>query len=302
MTTATEEHVDVEIARLPQSIQRLIQLVREHRGKMTPELARQCVIDAEVNFEDVMPWADFGHPLRDGYGRKMIYHGGDFEIMCMSWVPGDFSSIHDHGTAQWGAVKSFGLAEHGVFEMRDDRLVTKRRAPVYPGQVNAVTHELIHQMGNRGQAPFCSLHMYGSYDHNGEITGDSRIFELQHEVIECTTGGVFFALPESDISHRLDGVPADYVTTQRHHAEKLLRIHRFLPFLEDEKEAANFRDMARDLWQSLLSDDDSEWQAEEQRDLLDDNGQIKNMDDWNNFFYELKVVAETKAKLSSNYA
>ncbi|MBK8652429.1 MAG: hypothetical protein IPN20_00430 [Haliscomenobacter sp.] len=51
----------------------------------------------------ITPWADFDHPDADSYGRKMAYKGPNFEIMVMSWKPGDFSSIHDHGHTQWGS-------------------------------------------------------------------------------------------------------------------------------------------------------------------------------------------------------
>ena len=64
---------------------------------MTPAIARQCVLDANLRAEDLTAWADFDHPVEDSYGRRLVYDGGDFEIMVMSWAPGDFSAIHDHG-------------------------------------------------------------------------------------------------------------------------------------------------------------------------------------------------------------
>lgn len=69
----------------------------------------------------------------------------------MSWVPGDFSAIHDHGAAQWGAVKSFGEAEHAVFIQQNGTLRTCSRQSCsrqsFPeGSVFPVSHDFIHQM------------------------------------------------------------------------------------------------------------------------------------------------------------
>ncbi|MDJ0836472.1 MAG: cysteine dioxygenase family protein [Acidobacteriota bacterium] len=285
-----------KINHLPPGIQRLVRLVESQRTDITPERARDFVIEANVQTEDVMPWADFGHPARDGYGRKPAYDGGFFEIMVMSWTVGDFSSIHDHGTAQWGAVKSFGNAEHAVFEFKNDTLVTRVRNAFSPGTVNPVTHDLIHQMGNVDQAPFCSLHMYGSYDHNGDITGDSRIYDLYENKVQFTTGGVFFCLPESDISDRETGVKADYPTFLRHHAEMLKRIHTFLPHLRDEEEQQRFRKQAEDIRDQLFSASQREWFLRDMAALTDDEGRVRDMNRWNIFWNEVRVAADLKAR------
>lgn len=214
---------------LPASIQQLLLLVEENKGNMDPGKAKELVLQARITFEDVAPWADFSHSLMDSYGRKLIYQGDCFELMLMSWVPGDVSAIHDHGTAQWGAVKSFGEAEHAVFVQEGKILRTCSRQAFPAGSVNAVTHDLIHQMGNVEATPFCSLHLYGTYDSQPTVTGDARIFDLWEKRIQYTDGGVFFCLPESQISHRGNEVYADYPTTLRHHAEMLKRIIRLLP-------------------------------------------------------------------------
>jgi len=294
MEMSTMENPET-ISHLPQGIQRLVRLVESQRTDVTPERAKDFVLEANVQTEDVMPWADFGHSPRDSYGRKMVYDGGFFEIMVMSWVPGDFSSIHDHGTTQWGAVKSFGHAEHAVFTMQDHVLTTKVRNAFTDGTVNAVTHDLIHQMGNAGQTPFCSLHMYGSYDHNGEITGDARIFDLYEDKIQFTSGGVFFCLPESDITGREVGVDADYPTCQRHHAEMLKRIHTFLPHLADEQERQSFTTRADDLCTRLFSTEEREQFLCDIAALTDDDGHVRAEKQWNAFWNKVCVAAEQKA-------
>ncbi len=227
---ATKDAVPAYLGR-PDRIQTLIHsLEKKH---ITPEIAKQCVQAANIQAEDLRLWADFEHPVADSYGRHLVHEGDDFEIMVMSWAPGDYSAIHDHGAAQWGAVQSFGDAEHAVFQLDQMQLSTVSVHPFPTGAVNVVDHNLIHQMGNPGQQPFLSFHVYGSQGCNGPITGGARIFDLYEECIQYTDGGVFFGLPTEQVSHRERGLRGDRATTLRHHQQMLARVHRRLANGED---------------------------------------------------------------------
>ncbi|MGF1515340.1 MAG: cysteine dioxygenase family protein [Elainellaceae cyanobacterium] len=175
-----------------------------------------------------MPWADFSHPVADSYGRKLVFHGGHFEIMVMSWVPGDCSAIHDHGGAQWGAVQCFGAAEHYIYGYRQGSLTTLKLAHYTPGMIHQVDHSLIHQMGNASDMPFLSLHVYGCASPRQMITGDARIFDLFEGSIQYTDGGVFFCLADAQIKRRHLGLWGDAETQLRHHRHMRDRIQRIL--------------------------------------------------------------------------
>ena len=212
---------------LPSSLQTLIQTLRGNQT-LNPEHARQMVLTANVRAEDLEPWVDFDHPLTDSYGRRLVYDGGDFEVMVMSWVPGDVSAIHDHGAAQWGAVQCFGSAEHGVYQLVNHQLSTANISAVKPGTVMAVDHDLIHQMGNPGNDPFLSLHVYGNPNAVGPVTHNARMFDLFDGSIQSTDGGVFFCLPADQINQRIEGLRGDLETTLRHHQQMLSRVSRML--------------------------------------------------------------------------
>lgn len=234
---------------LPPSIERLIVLLQS-QTIVSPQQVCQAVLDAKIQPEELLPWATFDHLVGDSYGRKLVYDGQYFEIMVMSWLPGDCSAIHDHGFAQWGAVQYFGEAEHITYHLDDTSLDnisrdkpssdlnptlnhdintslnknleqkilhTDVKTTFYPGDVAPVDHDLIHQMGNAGQTPFLSLHVYGAPYFAGPITGDARIFDLLEESIQYTDGGVFFGLPEDAIKQRDYGLRADSATMLRHH-------------------------------------------------------------------------------------
>ena len=112
--------------------------------------------------------------------------------MVMTWLPGDFSAIHDHGLAQWGAVQCFGQAEHYTYELDRLHLCHEEALPYESGQVRLVMPSLIHQMGNAGTERFLSLHVYGCRDVRPAITASARVFELDEGCIQFTNGGVFF--------------------------------------------------------------------------------------------------------------
>ncbi|NES19644.1 MAG: cysteine dioxygenase [Symploca sp. SIO3E6] len=211
----------------PLSIQKLINRLQQTTA-FTPAQVKDFVLEASISEQDLMPWADFQHPITDSYGRKLVLDGGHFEIMVMSWLPGDFSTIHDHGATQWGAVQCFGAAEHYIYSFTKEVLKPLKPAHYLPGMVYAVDHNLIHQMGNPGDKPFLSLHVYGCKEFEESITGNARIFDLLENSIQYTDGGVFFCLPETKINYRSQGLAANRETTLKQHYLMSDRIRRIL--------------------------------------------------------------------------
>ena len=69
-----------------------------------PTSARQAVdrVTACALSQDALAeWVRFDHPPDHGYGRRLVASGPGFEVLVMSWRPGDWSAIHDHGQARW---------------------------------------------------------------------------------------------------------------------------------------------------------------------------------------------------------
>ena len=190
-------------------------------------------MQARVNPQDLLPWADFEHPIEDCYGRKLVYHGGFFEVMVMSWRDRDYSAIHDHGLTEWGAVQCFGHAEHYTYQLEKGTLYTVERCDFQPGEVKLVDRGLIHQMGNLSGEYFLSLHVYGFNLARGTITGNARLFDLWEESIQRTDGGVFFGLPEAQINDRTYGLQGDRETTLRHHRQMRDRLLQILATRSD---------------------------------------------------------------------
>lgn len=211
---------------LPEPIRTIVRALESEKD-LKPSHVIRVVREAGVEPGDLREWADFDHLESDSYGRKLVYQGGNFEIMVMSWRPGDFSAIHDHGHTQWGAVQIFGPAEHATFRVEDGDMTTLARWTVDPGDIVGVGHSLVHQMGNpTNDKFFLSLHVYGSVDPRQNITGDARLFDLRNNSIQRVDGGVFFALPEAKIKAVEPGPEGDFPTRLRHMVELIRRLRR----------------------------------------------------------------------------
>lgn len=206
----------------------------EQTTSLTPAQAKNLLIKANISPKDLVFWADFEHPDTDSYGRKLVFQGKNFEIMVMSWNSGDFSAIHDHGSTQWGAVQCFGKAEHYIYSFTEGILTTVKSDHYTPGEVYAVDHNLIHQMGNAGDESFLSLHIYGCQEASASITADARIFDLLENSIQYTDGGVFFCLSELQINRRIYGLKADQKTMNRDYRLMSDRIRRILKTQSNE--------------------------------------------------------------------
>ena len=281
---------------LPRSLQFLVDQLNQKRD-LTPVDMRRLLLDAKVSAEDLEPWADFDYPAEDSYGRKMIHHGPNFEILTMSWRPGSFSMIHDHGHTRWGAVQIFGPAEHATMRIdEDERLITTSRGPVAPGETVAVGHSLIHQMGNPTEdTRFQSLHIYGLRDDVDVVTGDARMFDVENAKIWRGDGGVFFALPDDQIKAIEDGPVGDFSTRLRYQVEAIKRMN----WMQD----AGITRIDNELKQLTASFFNS---AEQQPAMLHRLRLITNSLDkqvnsvqWNTLNQELKAAAKLEKQLKA---
>ena len=187
----------------------------ENLEQFTPESVHRVVSECDIGVEDLGNWIDYDYPVSDSYGRKMVHDGGFYEEMVMCWRPGDYSAIHDHGKAEFGAVKIFGDVEHAMFKLEDQKFTTISRERVKSGTTLKVTPSLIHQMGNPGESNFFTLHVYGNVDLDSGVTSEARIFDYSRNELLFVNGGIFYLLPESEIVYRKKLPEADYETRER---------------------------------------------------------------------------------------
>ena len=196
------------------SVKNLVKAL-ESLERFTPESVHGIVSKCDIGVEDLKDWIDYDYPVSDSYGRKMVHDGGFFEVMVMCWRPGDYSAIHDHGKAEFGAVKLFGDVEHATFNLENQKFTTISRERVRSGTTLKVTSSLIHQMGNPGESNFFTLHVYGNVELEGGVTSEARIFDYSRNELLFVNGGIFYLLPESEIVRREELPETDYATRSR---------------------------------------------------------------------------------------
>ncbi len=183
---------------LTPGLQRLVNSIESSQEHVTVKLAAELMSKAQVTESDLLPWADYEHPIEDGYGRKLAYHTDKFEVMIMSWNPGDYSCVHDHGYTQWGAVQVFGDVMHQSYSNTQSEFKLSSKEILSYGSITKVNNALIHQMGNVTTKPYLTLHMYGTNKAHETITADMKIYELETGLIRKTNGGAFFNLTNKE--------------------------------------------------------------------------------------------------------
>lgn len=176
---------------------------------------------SKITKTSLLPWSTFDHNPKEGYGRREVYKGDNFEIMVMSWCPGDYTAVHNHGIAEWGAVKVFGKLEHINFKQEDNFISTIYKEKLDNHEVIAVNQALIHQMGNPFDENCLSLHVYGTSTVSENVTANSQIFEIGKHEIQEVNGGVFYDLKNNEISKRSPGLRADKITEIQHYTHLL---------------------------------------------------------------------------------
>lgn len=209
---------------LSSAFKRLYKLIEQERSMTVNRLA-EIIKTAALDIEDLIPYADFDHPPEDGYGRKIVVEGENYEIMVMSWNPGDFSAVHDHGYTTWGAVQVFGNVMHHTFAIKKEVFTLTRKEILTSGSIVKVNNTLVHQMGNVTSNPYLTLHIYGCEREMDDVTADSRIFELETGLIKHTTGGAFFNLPDDEV-YNIKEMPVIDQQTFIHQASILIQYYQ----------------------------------------------------------------------------
>jgi len=194
--------------KIPTSITKLINEVNEERYLTSSRIA-DLLNFSSIKMNDLFSYVKFDHPQYESYGRKMIWNGGFFKLMLMTWNPGDFTAAHDHGAVEWGAVKCFGEFKHIIYNNENNTLKVKSDNIIPDGTVAKVNPDLIHQMGNNSKDHIFSLHLYGSNSVEKNISRNSRIFDITNNKIVITDGQAFLDLQESLVKKIVYGLNPD---------------------------------------------------------------------------------------------
>ena len=83
---------------------------------------------------------------------ERLYHGPDYDIWVISWLPGQSTGFHDHGASSGALIVAMGiLEEHSPGE---------RTRVIHPGKSRAFGPDYAHDVRNVSLAPAISIHAY----------------------------------------------------------------------------------------------------------------------------------------------
>jgi len=183
---------------VPKKVKHLINHIKKEKHFSNNELEK-LLNGLKLEYADLEPYHNFNHPEDESYGRFVLYNSPQLEVVVMSWKKGDYTAIHDHGQAQWGAVLIFGQVEHTSFELVNDNLIISKLETLKDGQISLVSNQLIHQMGNPFENRAVSLHVYGTDTVVDEVTGEAKNYDPIRKKVFYANGGAFLEIPKKNI-------------------------------------------------------------------------------------------------------
>jgi hypothetical protein len=83
---------------------------------------------------------------------ERLYHGPDYDIWVISWLPGQSTGFHDHGVSSGAFVVATGILE--------ERRPGERPRVIHPDRPRAFGPDYTHDVRNVSLAPAISIHAY----------------------------------------------------------------------------------------------------------------------------------------------
>jgi rhodanese-related sulfurtransferase/mannose-6-phosphate isomerase-like protein (cupin superfamily) len=97
-------------------------------------------------------WMEKVRLRAEGRWYERLYHGPDYDIWVISWLPGQSTGLHDHGASSGALVVATGILE--------EHRPGERTRVIYPGKPLAFGPDYAHDVRNVSLAPAISVHAY----------------------------------------------------------------------------------------------------------------------------------------------
>jgi rhodanese-related sulfurtransferase/predicted metal-dependent enzyme (double-stranded beta helix superfamily) len=97
-------------------------------------------------------WMDKVRLRPDRRWYERLYHGRDYDIWAISWLPGQSTGFHDHGASSGAFVVATGILE--------EHRPGERTRVIHPGKPRAFGPDFAHDVRNVSLAPAISIHAY----------------------------------------------------------------------------------------------------------------------------------------------
>jgi len=108
--------------------------------------------DIVAQFASSDGWIDRVRLRTEQRWYERLYHGPDYDIWVISWLPGQSTGFHDHGESAGAFVLASGILE--------EHRVGERTRAIHPGEPRAFGSDYAHDVRNVSNAPAISIHAY----------------------------------------------------------------------------------------------------------------------------------------------
>ena len=181
----------------------------------------ELLSEANITREDIEQYSSYDHPANLSYGRRGVYLSDRVRVFVLSWNIGDFTAIHDHEPAEWGAVQFFGDISHRLYTTKENQIVLSASDVIHIGTMVGVSGNLIHAMGNLSAERALTLHIYGTNSKfNQDLT--ARVFDLEMERVVLTDGPAYLDRPATSCKVLPDRIRADQATLEDYQKNTLI--------------------------------------------------------------------------------
>ncbi len=126
-------------------------------------------------------WVDKVRLRAEHRWYERLYHGPDYDIWVLSWLPGQATGFHDHGASSGAFVVAAGILE--------EHRPGERTRVIHPGKPCAFGPDYAHDVRNVSLAPAISIHAYSpplSEMNEYELDG-SRLVPRERASVEAET-------------------------------------------------------------------------------------------------------------------
>jgi uncharacterized NAD(P)/FAD-binding protein YdhS/predicted metal-dependent enzyme (double-stranded beta helix superfamily) len=144
----------------PHRLQCLIGELNGIAGRISGNVVADILRRSQLQFDDVAP---FVAPTPTSYGRRRVARTDAFEVLVMTWLPGQCTGAHDHA----GALSAFKILRGTAQETRFAQALDSLVDPVYSGElheeeVGVDSGEVIHSIRNSSPRDdlLVSIHVY----------------------------------------------------------------------------------------------------------------------------------------------
>lgn len=94
------------------------------------------------------------------YARNRILLNDHFELVVICWLPGQASSIHDHGESNCLYLVARGEMEEELFKVEGKKTESQRKRRFKRGDTTLAAGADVHRITNPGPEKLVTVHIY----------------------------------------------------------------------------------------------------------------------------------------------